>query len=58
MSVELKPCPCKDCDTRKTYALLFDVHISGDDCPYVCEKYERWAAEGRTHERYVQNILA
>lgn len=45
MSVELKPCPCKDCDTRKTYALLFDVHITGDDCPYVCEKYERWAAE-------------
>ena len=44
MSV-LKPCPCKDCDTRKTYALLFDMQIWGEDCPYVCEKYERWTAE-------------
>ena len=42
MSVELKPCPCNDCPTRKTYAKLFDVHIWGEDCPYVCEKYDEW----------------
>ena len=45
MSVELKPCPCANCPTRKTYARLFDFHIWGDDCPYVCEMYERWEAE-------------
>ena len=34
--------PCVNCDTRKTYARLFDIHIMGEDCPYVCKKYEEW----------------
>ena len=44
---ELKPCPCNDCPTRKAYAKLFDMHIWGEDCPYVCEKYDEWKG-GRT----------
>ena len=38
-------CPCADCDTRRTYALLFDIHIVGEDCPYLCDKYEKYKAE-------------
>ncbi len=34
--------PCKDCPTRKTYAKLFDIHISGEDCPYECEEWEQY----------------
>lgn len=37
--------PCTDCDMRKIYAILFDFHISGEDCPYKCEKWERYKAE-------------
>jgi hypothetical protein len=37
--------PCADCDTRRTYALMFDIHIDGEDCPYECEKWERYKAE-------------
>jgi len=39
---ELKPCPCETCEVRKGYARAFDMHIWGDDCPYVCEKFEEW----------------
>lgn len=34
--------PCKNCQTRKMYARIFDAQIWGEDCPYDCEKYERW----------------
>ena len=43
--MENKQNPCDKCPTRKTYALLFDVHIAGEDCPYYCEKWERYKAE-------------
>lgn len=38
-------CPCEKCDTRRTYAKCFDIHIWGDDCPYECEEYENWKAK-------------
>ena len=34
--------PCDECQTRKMYARTFDMHISGEDCPYECEEYEHW----------------
>ena len=43
----LKPCPCDKCPTRITYAVLFDIHISGEDCPYLCDKWEQYKAERR-----------
>ena len=24
------------------YALSFDIHFYGEDCPYECEEYEHW----------------
>lgn len=38
-------CPCDNCFIRKMYARCFDKHISGEDCPYICEKYEDWKKE-------------
>ena len=29
---------------RKFYAKAFDMHFSGEDCPYVCEEYEQYKA--------------
>lgn len=43
-------CPCKTCDTRKTYAALFDYHIYGEDCPYVCDDYDLWKANQKESE--------
>ena len=37
--------PCKDCPDKQWYAMRFDMHFSGDDCPYVCEEYERYKKE-------------
>jgi len=37
--------PCTKCQIRKWYAKKFDLHFSGEDCPYVCEPYETWKAE-------------
>ena len=37
--------PCDKCPERKLYARMFDMHISGEDCPYTCEEYEKWKAE-------------
>ena len=34
--------PCDECPTRDMYARTFDMHISGEDCPYECEEYEHW----------------
>ena len=34
--------PCDDCSTRKFYAKKFDIHFSGEDCPYYCEEYDKW----------------
>lgn len=44
--------PCRSCLVREIYAKMFDIHISGEDCPYFkctfgieCEKYEKWKDE-------------
>ena len=37
-----KPCPCKDCVVRVRFAIGFDMHFWGDDCPYKCDTYETW----------------
>ena len=34
--------PCDDCSTRKFYAKRFDIHFSGEDCPYYCDEYDKW----------------
>ena len=40
--------PCKNCHDRQWYARRLDIHFWGDDCPYVCEEYERYKAEKET----------
>lgn len=40
--MDLKPCPCENCDTRKGLARVFDFHVYGMDCPYVCDEYIAW----------------
>ena len=40
--------PCKNCMERKFYAKSFDMHFSGEDCPYECEEYERYKKEKLT----------
>lgn len=42
--------PGNNYPTRKTYAVLFDMHFFGDDCPYECEKYELYLKEGNDYE--------
>jgi len=37
-----EPRPCVKCDTRRTYAKIFDIHIFGEDCPYICFAYDNW----------------
>ena len=37
-------CPCKDCDTRDFYAHI-GLTIWGEDCPYICEEWDKWKAE-------------
>lgn len=34
--------PCNNCPEKQLYARMFDMHFSGADCPYECEKYERY----------------
>lgn len=34
--------PCWNCEIRKYYARRFDLHIWAEDCPYVCERLEKW----------------
>lgn len=34
--------PCNNCPEKQLYARMFDIHFSGADCPYECEKYERY----------------
>ena len=43
--------PCKNCMERKFYAKAFDMHFSGEDCPYVCEEYERYKKEKEKDEQ-------
>lgn len=45
MSKDEKKHPCKYCSIRITYANNWDIHFSGEDCPYECERYEKWKAE-------------
>lgn len=44
-------CPCKNCSTRQFYAKKFDIHIWGDDCPYECERYNAYCADGERKEQ-------
>ncbi len=37
--------PCKNCYDRQWYARRMDIHFWGEDCPYVCEEYERYKKE-------------
>ena len=37
--------PCWNCEIRKWYVRRLDAHFFGEDCPYVCERYERWKDE-------------
>ena len=37
--------PCKNCHDRQWYARRLDIHFWGEDCPYVCEEYERYKKE-------------
>ena len=37
--------PCENCTTRKAYAKAFDMHFWGADCPYVCDRYEKYDKE-------------
>ena len=37
--------PCKNCYDRQWYAMRIDIHFWGEDCPYVCEEYERYKIE-------------
>lgn len=39
---EQERCPCEVCAARKYMAITFDMHVWGEDCPYVCRKYELW----------------
>lgn len=49
--VKQEQCPCADCDTRKTYAKLFDFNFyDGIDCPYYCMKYDMWKANSLIEE--------
>lgn len=48
--MELKPCPCENCDTRKGLARAFDFHVYGMDCPYVCDEYNAWEDAVRVGE--------
>ena len=34
--------PCNNCPEKQLYARMFDIHFSGEDCPYECEEYERY----------------
>ena len=43
--------PCGNCQTRRMYARMFDMHFSGEDCPYECEEYERWKKEDAENEQ-------
>ena len=39
--------PCRDCEIRRWYARRFDIHFSGEDCFWVCDKYETWKREAK-----------
>lgn len=42
-------CPCNGCEIRKAYAKAWDLHwMDGDDCPYVCPKYDEWKERSNT----------
>ena len=34
---EKRNAACRECDMRKTYAKMFDVHFDWRDCPYDCQ---------------------
>ena len=52
---DLKPCPCKDCIVRRSFAIGLDMHFWGDDCPYKCDAYEAWNRRaGEDYKRGVQ----
>ena len=44
--------PCNNCPEKQFYARMFDMHFSGADCPYECEKYEQYLKSSK--EEYVK----
>lgn len=40
MTAEEKREMCRNCDTRKAYAQIFDIHIDWRDCPHPCKANE------------------
>ena len=40
--------PCRDCEARKAYARDFDMHFSGDDCPYQCDTWDEYKKKLKT----------
>lgn len=49
--------PCKNCMERKFYAKTFDMHFSGEDCPYQCEEYEQYKKEKATQTNTQKSAL-
>lgn len=47
--------PCKDCPVRKEYARAFDIHLSGEDCFFVCEEYDNWKKERDQSENVIHD---
>lgn len=43
--------PCDNCDTRKAYARMFDMHFFGDDCPYQCDTFDKWKRQQEEQHR-------
>jgi hypothetical protein len=37
--------PCEKCSARLWYTTRLDIHFYGEDCPYICEEYERYKEE-------------
>ena len=38
----LKQDSCENCILRKGFAIAFDMHFRGEDCPYKCDEYDDW----------------
>ena len=49
--------PCKNCENRQWYAMKFDLHFWGEDCPYECEEYERYKKEKPTQTNAQNSAL-
>lgn len=43
--MENKPCPCEKCPDRLYFARQYDIHFWGEDCIYICPRYDQWKLE-------------